>query len=208
VTQENLNYTLIGRTNPPLHPYGMLQAQAVADALGTIGLDALVASPLQRSLDTARAIAAKHKKLEITTMDDLTEIDLGILDGMSAFTAYDQYRDIMDQALDVTLPDFRFPQGESRRETLVRFQAAIDTLVSLYPDGNVCVVTHGGPLGLWLAHLHGDCIARFRYWQPAHGSITRVIRDNQHYRLASHNKTQHLPKALQELVEQARQRLP
>ena len=208
VTQENLNHTLIGRTDPSLHPYGIIQAQAVADALSTIHIDAVVSSPLRRCLQTAEEIAARLETIEVTTMSDLTEIDLGIVDGLSSFVAYERYKTLMDQALDVALPDFRFPKGESRKNALCRFQTAINRLVNKYPCGHVCIVTHGGLLGLWLAHLQNVPIGQFRYWQPSHGSISRVMFEDGNYRVISHNETEHLSRELQEMIEQARNRVP
>lgn len=208
VTHENLNYTLIGRTDPPLHRYGNMQADAVADALCAVRLDAVVSSPLDRCLSTAQRIAQRHGIRNTSTVDALSEIDLGIVDGLSSFVAYEKYQVIMDRALDPTLPDYRFPQGESRVEALVRFQTAVDRLIEQHPHGNVCVVTHGGPLGLWLAHLHQDCLGRFREWQPSHASITRVSCDNESYHIVSRDETDHLPKELQNLIRQARECMP
>jgi broad specificity phosphatase PhoE len=203
MTQENIDYTLIGRTDPPLHPIGIMQAQAVADTLSQRALSAIVSSPLRRAVETAALIAVRHG-LPMTTLHELTEIDLGIVDGMSSFTAYEQYPSLMDEALNPSLDDFAFPNGESRRDALHRFQSAIQRLVTQFRNGTVCVVTHGGPLGLWLAHIHQEPLGSFRSWQPPHGAITQVTCCDGSFQVGSLNQTEHLPDDLQILIDQAR----
>jgi broad specificity phosphatase PhoE len=207
MTRENIDYTLIGRTDPPLHPIGIMQARAVADTLSHRALSAIVSSPLRRALETAALIAVPHR-LTVTTLHELTEIDLGIVDGLSSFTAYDQYPALMDEALNPSLHDFAFPNGESRTDALHRFQSAIQQLVRQYPNGTICVVTHGGPLGLWLADIHQQPLGSFRSWQPQHGAITQVTWCDEVYRVDSLNQTEHLPNDLEILIDQARECLP
>ena len=208
VTDENLNYTLIGRTDPPLNAYGAAQARAAAKALSSTRFDAIVSSPLLRCMSTAEPIAAMHPASKIEALGSLTEIDLGIVDGLSSFVAYDKYRKLIDLALDATLPDFKFPNGESRSQALRRFNNAIYQLVHAHPTGTVCVVTHGGPLGLWLARQRGESLGRFRRWQPAHASITRVVWLEGVARIVSYNETGHLPEQLQRAIQEVRERQP
>lgn len=192
VTEENLNHTLIGHTDARLHKLGALQAQAVSERLQRTAIDKVYSSPLTRCLETANFIAASHDDLVVRPHKGLIEMHLGIVDGMSSFLAYERYRSLMDQALDETLPDFQFPSGELRSDALYRFETVLDSLVSHHPSGTVCVVTHGGPLGLWLAHRHGECLGRFRHWQPHNASLTYVSFKDGEYHIDSMGQTDHL----------------
>ncbi|MDP9727222.1 histidine phosphatase family protein [Alicyclobacillus tolerans] len=183
VTEENLQYTLIGHTDPSLHPQGIEQAHQVAKTLMNEEIEAVYTSPLKRCLETAECIAQTHHSLPVQICPSLQEINLGIVDGMSSFLAYERYRSLLDEALDESLPDFAFPGGERRSEALQRFHTALNKICSRHPHGHICVVTHGGLLGLWLATLHGDSLGRFRHWQPRHGTITRVERKNDSFLL-------------------------
>ncbi|MHB1629590.1 MAG: histidine phosphatase family protein [Bacilli bacterium] len=206
VTEENLRYTLIGRSNPPLHPLGQTQAAAAAAALRTIEFDAIYTSPLQRAHDTAVAIArAQRTSPAVVDVPDLRELDLGILDGVSSFTAYEQHRELMDQALSMEAPDeFSLPEGERRADALQRFHGALQTLAAA-AAGPLCIVTHGGVLGLWLARLHSQPLARFREWQPPHASITRArVRSDGGADVQQRGDMSHVPASLAADIARAR----
>lgn len=203
VTTANLNYVLMGRTDLSLHPLGHLQANEVASALATTPLDTIISSPLKRCMETAYRISHHQKNLPISVSDGLQEMDLGVVDGMSSFEAYSKYQSLMDEALNDTLPDFRFPSGESRSEALYRFEQAIHEIVSQNPEHTVCVVTHGGPLGLWLAKQHGELLGRFRAWQPYHASITRVTWEAGKFHIQTMDSRDHLSDEIENRVRQA-----
>ena len=206
ITEENLRYVLIGRSNPPLHPLGQTQATAVAAALRPIDFDTVYTSPLQRAHDTAAAIAAARRPAAVVLdVPDLCELDLGILDGMSSLVAYAHHRELMDRALSIDAPDeFSLPQGERRTDALKRFHESLQTLVAT-ATSPLCIVTHGGLLGLWLARLHGQPLARFREWQPPHASITHVhMRDDGSAELLKTGDMDHIAPALEAEISRAR----
>src|SRR4030095_8117278 len=62
------------------------QAEALARALANVPLAAVYSSPLDRALDTANVVAARHG-LRPDVVDDLREIDLGDVAGLQ-FEAY------------------------------------------------------------------------------------------------------------------------
>lgn len=202
VTAENLNYTLIGHTDPPLHAFGVLQAKAVANALQNVSIDWLYSSPLKRCLQTSSVMAKRHTNLEINKCPALSEIHLGIVEGMSSFLAYERYKSLMDAALDDSLTDFQFPSGESRSAALRRFQQGIESIVAKHKEGTVCIVTHGGPLGLWLADYHDDSLGRFRDWQPHHASLTRLTYHDGKYQVEVLDNRDHLSDELKKPLSQ------
>lgn len=191
-----------------MHKLGFLQAQAVAERLQRTVIDKLYSSPLTRCLETANLIASAHENLVVTLHNGLIEMHLGVVDGMSSFTAYERYQFLMDQALDETLPDFQFPSGELRSDALHRFETTLQSIVSDNPTGTVCVVTHGGPLGLWLAHQHGEHLGRFRRWQPKNASITYVSFRNGQYHVDSMNQTDHLSGDLMRCINEIKRSKP
>jgi probable phosphoglycerate mutase len=65
-----------GRTDPPLDEVGREQAARVAGAFASQPVARVVASPLQRAVETATTIAAGHG-LSVTTDDRLIELDYG-----------------------------------------------------------------------------------------------------------------------------------
>lgn len=67
--------------NGPLNDLGMRQAQALADALKDVPLDAVVTSGLQRAIQTGEIVQQHHPQLKITTDSRINEISWGIMDG-------------------------------------------------------------------------------------------------------------------------------
>ncbi len=209
VTEENLRHVLIGRTDPPLHPLGVLQARAAARELAPTPLRRIVSSPLARAVATADWIARLHPGTPRAQDARLAEIDLGIVDGMSSFAAFDRYPELFARALDEDAADFGFPQGETRTAALARFSAALRDITGQDPQGAVCVVTHGGAVGLWIARHKGLALGRLRACQPAHGAIVRARWSRADgYTIDRENDVGHLSAALRARIEQARHQIP
>lgn len=203
LTAENIKFVLIGRTDPPLHSLGIEQSESIGKALSAESLDVIVSSPLRRSVQTARRITARNQAL-VQRLPELSEIDLGIVDGLSSFSAYERYKEQMDEALDLNTQDFMFQGGEWRSNALSRFDRCLHQLAIQFSEGTVCIVTHGGLLGLWLASLHGFPLGRFRDWQPSHASLTRLHASNGHYILEAYNDTSHIPDSLKQAAADAK----
>ena len=75
-TIDNVRQIMQGQTQGQLTENGILQARQVAEDLKTVPFDAVVASDLKRSIDTAVIIAAPHQ-LEVLTTPLLRERDWG-----------------------------------------------------------------------------------------------------------------------------------
>ena len=69
-----------GRTDIPLNPTGIAQAQAAAQLLRGRGIATIVSSPLSRARDTASAVA-RALGLPVTIIDDLQEVAFGVHEG-------------------------------------------------------------------------------------------------------------------------------
>ena len=243
VTLENLHYILLGHTDPTLHPFGVKQAQHLGRRLARERLSVIATSPLCRAVQTAQAIQqAQSRALDANTVtkglspssgvdahplspmiqvaQGLREINLGIVDGMSSFKAYDTHTEWLNQALDASTQDFAFPNGELRSAALHRFETALAQVMrdaksglSNQANAHPCLVTHGGMIGLWLAHQQGLPLGRFREFQPRHASLTLVEVGWQTKRVIDNAKalelrnilmfsdTSHLPKDLQGAIQ-------
>jgi 2,3-bisphosphoglycerate-dependent phosphoglycerate mutase len=132
-----------GQLDPPLSELGQRQGQALAAALATLPIEAVYCSPLQRAMQTAAPLAAELK-LELRTLDGLKELNAGIFQGKTWPEVHDEFP---AEAARWTSqdPDFRIPQGESRRELMSRGRAAFDTIREC-GCRQVAVVAHGGIL--------------------------------------------------------------
>ena len=84
-TEWNRLNKVCGRTDSPLTDKGLQQAQLLADGLENCPIDVIIASPLSRAQETARAVA-ERKHLPIITDERLIEQDYGMYEGARGTT--------------------------------------------------------------------------------------------------------------------------
>jgi broad specificity phosphatase PhoE len=148
-----------------------VQAQIVADLLGTEPLDAIYSSPRERAFYTAREIAEPHE-LGAKVLDALDEVDFGDWTGKS----FDELEgDPQWDAWNGTRSSARPPGGESMGEAVGRAVAGLTELAESYPDGCVAAVSHCDIIRGVIAHYLGlplDNLLRFDI-DPA--SVSRLV---------------------------------
>src|SRR5882724_7688528 len=78
---EGMNGRCCGRYDAPLSLEGVAQAKRVAERLACESISHMYSSTLQRALKTAQIVADPHG-LRVETLEDLAEINFGVLEGM------------------------------------------------------------------------------------------------------------------------------
>jgi len=140
------------KLNPPLTETGLAQVTLQAQALSRVGLRAVYASPMLRAQQTASIVSAACG-LPVQTVDALTEVHVGILDGQSIDAAgiLDQYEEVIARwgAGDA---EVGFPDGETLNDVRRRLGTFLDGLGDAR-EGPVLVAAHGvlfmAALWLW-----------------------------------------------------------
>lgn len=178
---------LYGATDIALSDVGRRQMARVAAALAAERFDAVVASPLSRSLESAGVCAPGAPVLVI---EGLREIDFGAWEGLTLAEA--EVQDPVTWARWRTEGDtFRFPGGDQRAAFRGRVRDAAHEILER-TSGHILCVLHKGVIKVVLATLLGlspDEAHRL----PVHlGSIHRLRRDGPQWRLDSQNETAHL----------------
>lgn len=147
---------------------GREQAELVARTLAGVRMDAIYTSPIERTNETARAIASHHD-VRVQTRRALGEVQYG------GWTDR-PLRSLMRTKLWAKVQRFpsaaRFPDGESLREVQVRALAEIERIAEDHPKGNVCCVSHGDVIKLVLAHYMGVHIDLFQRLVVAPATIS------------------------------------
>ena len=87
-TQWNLEDKICGRTDLPLTPLGLTQAEKLADRVESLDVDVILSSPMLRARQTAQA-SANRLGLPIEVDQRLIEQDYGIYE--SGYLYYYQY---------------------------------------------------------------------------------------------------------------------
>ncbi|MFC9062752.1 bifunctional RNase H/acid phosphatase [Streptomyces sp. NPDC057074] len=138
-----------GGSDPSLSCVGREQAERVAESLARRGtVQAVVASPLARTRETAGIVAARLG-LELTIEEGLRETDFGAWEGLTFGEVRERYPADLDAWL--SSPDARpTGGGESFAATGERVAATRDKLVSAYAGRTVLLVSHVTPIKTFL----------------------------------------------------------
>ena len=130
---------------------GIQQAKAAAERLSGLPVKAVYSSPLERCVETAEPVAERFRQ-EVSTLDELAEVDYGQWAGKSFKQLYKlkAWADLQNRPA-----DFRFPGGESIREAQTRAIAATEYLLTRHRNQAVVVVTHADVIRLVLAGYLG-----------------------------------------------------
>ena len=131
-----------GHADRPLTERGRLQAEALAERLAEIDLDAVYSSDLRRARETA-AVVAETKGLGVREVRDLREVDVGSWSGLTRAEARERLPDAYVRWLD---GGQGWTDGETYEDMSARVLDAVWEIVRSHPEGRVLVVSHGGPI--------------------------------------------------------------
>ena len=143
-TQSNVDHLLdTAYPGAPLTDEGHKQARALPAAIAHEDIDALFASTLTRAQETAAPLA-EARGLVMTVIDGVQEIAAGVEEMSRNWEPY--VTELASWSVDNL--DSKLEGGESAREFITRFDAAI---ASIEEQGHerVAVVSHGAALRVW-----------------------------------------------------------
>ena len=130
---------------------GLRQAEALAERLARIPLNAVCSSPMERTRETAELVA-KHHALKVNVLADLVEIEFGDWTNRT----FEELRPLPQwQHFHTFRSGTRIPGGELMLEVQTRLVGAVERLRREFPDGSIAVVSHGDPIRTLLAYYTG-----------------------------------------------------
>lgn len=150
---------------------GRAQAAAVAERLATLPkVDAVYASPLERTRETARPIG-ERRGLKVRVERGLLEADIGEWTGqeLKAVRKAPEWK-----AVHAYPSGFRFPGGESFVEMQNRVLAAVERLRAAHPGGTVVAVSHADVIKAAVAHALGTHLDLFQRIVISPCSVTAI----------------------------------
>jgi probable phosphoglycerate mutase len=142
-----------GAENVFLSDEGRKQAEHLAQRLADDNINAIYASPLDRTLETATIIAKPHK-LTPLTRDGLREISHGHWEGLTRKEVEDRHGDEYT-AWESDPFTFAPEGGESGISVLARALLVIREIVVTHKEKNILVVSHKATLRLVISSLLG-----------------------------------------------------
>jgi len=129
-----------GDSDIELNDTGSEQARKIAAFLENEPIAAILSSPMQRTIATAKIIASQHQ-LPVEIDQGLRELKVGELEGMpvsNLTTTFSQFLMQWWQDRGAT----KLPNGESLIELQQRAWKVIEGLLERHKDGTVVVVSH------------------------------------------------------------------
>lgn len=158
-----------GRTQAPLDDNGRAQAAAVADRLADLPLKAVYASPLARTMETARAVAERHG-LDVATCEGVIEVEYGRWTDrpLGPLTKTKLWPVIQARPSRVAFPD-----GETIRGAQARAVDAIEQLAAAHRRHVIAVVSHADIIKALVAHFVGAPLDLFQriHINPASATV-------------------------------------
>jgi ribonuclease H / adenosylcobalamin/alpha-ribazole phosphatase len=131
------------KTDAPLTETGVRQAVAAAKRLASAGIDAIVASPLQRTVRTAEEVAAVTG-VPVLTDEGFRETDFGAWEGLT----FAEVRERWPSEVTTWLadPSVAPPGGESFDQVSERVSAALRRILAERAHQTVLIVSHVTPI--------------------------------------------------------------
>jgi probable phosphoglycerate mutase len=147
---------------------GREQAAALGRRLAELPVVAVYASPIERTTQTAAAVAAHHD-LPVTALPDAIEADFGDWTGgtLKELAKTDLWKTVQR-----TPSRARFPNGESLLEMQARMVRAIEDVVARHPGELVVIVSHADPIKAAIAHFTGVHLDQFQRIVVSPASVT------------------------------------
>ncbi|ORM35965.1 histidine phosphatase family protein [Williamsia sp. 1135] len=157
--------------NPALAPEGIADARKLATWLRHEQIDAIVASPLARALQTAETLAEGMGRGVDLVLEDLREWDDDIspedymaLEDMAPDDA--RLTAVRDGRFEEYVPDLNLPKFRARA------RSALDQIFDRYESGRVVAVAHGGIINAAVADVLE--MPKTFWHNPAYTSVARV----------------------------------
>jgi 2,3-bisphosphoglycerate-dependent phosphoglycerate mutase len=174
--------------DPPLHPDGVIQAQALARRLHPKTLDAVYASDLIRTQQTAAPVL-EGRQLDLAIRPDLREVFLGDWEGgifrQKAADGGPEWQQFIDTGRWDAIPG-----AESDAALRSRMVGAVDGIAADHEGQSVLVVSHGGAINAFLAEILG--VPRTQFTAVENTGVTIVRYGFGRRMLLTVNDTHHL----------------
>ncbi|MBE6585591.1 MAG: histidine phosphatase family protein [Ruminococcaceae bacterium] len=166
-SEWNAKHLVCGSTDAPLTEKGRAQAAETAEVIAQIHaeqpIDLIIASPLQRALDTGRAIQAACGDIPLIIDDRIKEIDFGESEGLST----------KDQNFQNRKAQFPYVHGEG--ESMLRFihriYSFLDDIRVRYADKTVLLACHNGIARATYSYVHSMTNEEFMSYVVKNASV-------------------------------------
>ena len=182
-----------GRSNSPLTEVGVEQAKKLSQYLNNIDFKKVYSSPQDRALQTTKLLLG-DKNMEITTIDEFQEINMGKVEGIPREEFEKnypiEYHNFWNNAMEYNPSAYN---GESYEEILDRVKLGLERLVKENNNGIILVISHGVTLKAIFNIINEKGIDEFsKQPVPENTSTTIVEYDSNRFKIIKFSDTEHL----------------
>lgn len=168
-----------------LNEDGRRQAAALSERLGDLPIAALYSSPLERCVETARAVA-EPRGLALRLVDQIGEVRYGEWQGAEL---KELYKHELWPGVQFYPSGTRFPNGETLGEAQMRIVSALDTIRAQHPRQIVAVFSHADLIKLAISYYIGMHVDLFQRLVVNPCSLTALAFERMGPRLLAFNDT-------------------
>lgn len=172
-----------------LNDRGREQARFIVEMFSNIKIDAIYASPLERTIETGQPLS-EVKGCHIQKRDELNEINFGEWTGMQ----FDKLEN------DVRWKNFHsyrngcvIPGGELMINVQLRMIRLINELCGKENEQSVVLISHNDPIKSVLAYFLGISLDQFLRINISTGSVSAISIEKNSTKVLFVNKTDHIP---------------
>jgi probable phosphomutase (TIGR03848 family) len=172
-----------------LNDRGRSEAEALAERVATLPIQAIYSSPLERAMETAQAVATRLN-LPVQIAEGVLETDCGEWQGqvIEELAKTDLWRTVQ-----IYPSGFRFPGGETFGDIQARMVSAIDSLRAAHPGQLIAIFSHADPIKTAIAYYAGIPLDLFQRITISPAAISEFAFSAHGSRLLRINDGAHLP---------------
>jgi probable phosphoglycerate mutase len=173
-----------------LNDEGRAQAAALGERLAKARIDAIYASPLERTVETAQAIIAHHPGLTLQLLEEVGEVRYGDWTGEEIRKLAQRK---MWRVIQINPSRAYFPNGEAMRDVQIRAVNAIEKLIQKHPRQTVAVVSHSDVIKMILTHYLGMHLDQFQRLEISPASLSVIAMGAGRPTVVQINESHYLP---------------
>ncbi|MDX2162811.1 MAG: MSMEG_4193 family putative phosphomutase [bacterium] len=184
-----------------LNDDGKAQAEALGARLADAPLNVLIASPLERTMETAEAVQRHHPHLHIEQNPAIGEVQYGDWQGkeIAALTKRKMWHVIQEYPSRAY-----FPNGETMRGVQNRAVDEIERIAAAHPRLLVAIFSHADLIKMVLAHYLGMHLDNFQRIMVSPASISALVLGYGRPYVASMNDVAHVTQMEKERAQAAK----
>lgn len=175
--------------NVHLNEDGKQQAIALGERLAKTKFEAIYSSPLERTMETAQAIADHHSNLNVQIEEGIGEVRYGQWQGEKIRKLAQRKEWYAVQHFPIRV---QFPDGETMRGAQARAVDAVENIYSTHPKGTVALVGHSDVIKMILAHYLGMHLDMFQRIVVSPASLSVISLGSSRPMVEMVNDTSHL----------------